>query len=125
MQICEGLAEAHRQGIIHRDLKPQNVMVDEGGVARIMDFGIARSLKEKSITGAGLMVGTPEYMSPEQVEAKDVDQRSDIYSLGVMLFEMVTGQIPFSGDTPLSVAIKQKTERPKDPSDINPQISAE
>ena len=72
-QVCEGLAEAHRLGIVHRDLKPQNIMVDEEGHARIMDFGIARSLKAKGITGAGVMIGTPEYMSPEQVEGKEVD----------------------------------------------------
>lgn len=121
-QICSGLVEAHKLGIIHRDLKPQNIIVDEEGNARIMDFGIARSLKTKGITGAGAMIGTPEYMPPEQVESKDIDQRSDIYSFGVMLFEMVTGQLPFSGDTPFSVGIKQKTEMPPDPKVINPNI---
>ena len=81
---------------------------DKGGNARIMDFGIARSLETKGITGAGVMIGTPEYMSPEQVEGKEVDQRSDIYSLGVILYEMVTGKLPFEGDTPLSIAMKHK-----------------
>jgi serine/threonine protein kinase len=80
-QICEGLSEAHRLGVVHRDLKPQNIMIDKEGNARIMDFGIARSIKGKGITGAGVMIGTPEYMSPEQVERKEVDRRSDIYSL--------------------------------------------
>ncbi len=122
-QICEGLAEAHRLGVVHRDLKPQNIMVDEEGNSRIMDFGIARSLKAKGITGAGVIIGTPEYMSPEQVEGKDVDHRSDIYSLGIILYEMVTGRIPFEGDTPLSIAVKQKSEIPKDPKEINSQIS--
>ncbi len=121
-QVCEGLAEAHRLGIVHRDLKPQNIMVDEEGNVRIMDFGIARSLKEKGITGAGVMVGTPEYMSPEQVESKDVDERSDIYSLGAVLYEMVTGRVPFEGDTPLSVALKQKTEVPPHPKKLNTQL---
>jgi serine/threonine protein kinase/tetratricopeptide (TPR) repeat protein len=121
-QICEGLAEAHHLGVVHRDLKPQNIMVDEDGNARIMDFGIARSVSGKSITGAGVMIGTPEYMSPEQVEGRDIDQRSDIYSLGVILYEMVTGRVPFEGDTPLSVAVKQKTEAPRDPRTINPQV---
>ncbi|GAI84985.1 unnamed protein product, partial [marine sediment metagenome] len=97
-QVCGGLAEAHRLGIAHRDLKPSNIMIDKDGNARIMDFGIARSLKAKGITGPGVMIGTPEYMSPEQVEGKEVDQRSDIYSLGVILYEMVTGQVPFEGD---------------------------
>jgi tetratricopeptide (TPR) repeat protein/tRNA A-37 threonylcarbamoyl transferase component Bud32 len=122
MQVCEGMAEAHRLGVVHRDLKPQNIMVDEEGNARIMDFGIARSVKGKGITGAGVMIGTPEYMSPEQVEGKESDQRSDIYSLGVILYEMVTGRVPFEGDTPLIVAVKHKTEMPPEPRTINSQI---
>jgi serine/threonine-protein kinase len=84
-QVCEGLAEAHHLGVIHRDLKPQNIMIDREGNARIMDFGIARFLDVQGLTGSGVMVGTPEYMSPEQVELKDVDKRSDIYSLGIIL----------------------------------------
>ena len=121
-QVCDGLAEAHRLGVVHRDLKPQNVMVDEEGNARILDFGIARSLHAKGITGAGVMIGTPEYMSPEQAEVKEVDQRSDIYSLGVILYEMVTGRVPFEGETPLGIAMKHKSEMPKDPREINTQI---
>jgi len=121
-QVCEGLAEAHGLGIVHRDLKPQNVMVDEAGNAKIMDFGIARSLKVKGITGAGVMIGTPEYMSPEQVEGKEVDQRSDIYSLGVILYEMVTGRVPFEGDTPFTIGVKHKSEIPRNPKDLNAQI---
>ncbi len=122
-QACEGLSEAHRLGVMHRDLKPSNIMIDKDGNARIMDFGIARSLKEKGITGAGVMIGTPEYMSPEQVEGKEIDQRTDIYSLGVILYEMVTGRVPFEGDTALSIAVKHKTEQPKDPRELNSQIS--
>jgi serine/threonine protein kinase/predicted Zn-dependent protease len=121
-QVCDGLAEAHRLGVVHRDLKPQNIMIDKGGNAKIMDFGIARSVREKGITDAGVMIGTPEYMSPEQTEAKDVDQRSDIYSLGIILYEMATGRVPFEGETALSVAIKHKTEIPKDPKLLNPHI---
>ena len=121
-QVCEGLAEAHTLGVVHRDLKPSNIMIDDNGNARIMDFGIARTLKAKGLTGAGIMVGTPEYMSPEQAEAKEVDQRSDIYSMGIILYEMMTGQLPFVGDTPLSVALKHKTEAPKNPTELNPQI---
>jgi serine/threonine protein kinase/Tfp pilus assembly protein PilF len=124
-QVGEGLAEAHRLGVVHRDLKPQNVMIDRDGNARIMDFGIARSLEAKGITGAGVMIGTPEYMSPEQVDGKDADQRSDIYSLGIVLFEMLTGRLPFEGDTPLSVAVKQKSETPANPKTINAQIPDE
>ena len=121
-QVCDGLAEAHGLGVVHRDLKPQNIMIDKGGNAKIMDFGIARSVREKGITDAGVMIGTPEYMSPEQTEAKDVDQRSDLYSLGIILYEMATGRVPFEGETALSVAIKHKTEVPKDPKSFNPHI---
>ncbi|MFC2160968.1 protein kinase [Acidobacteriota bacterium] len=122
IQICEGLEEAHTLGNVHRDLKPNNIMIDENGDARIMDFGIARTVKDKGITGTGVMIGTPEYMSPEQVEAKEVDQRADIYSLGVILYEMVTGRVPFDGDTALSIAMKHKGESPKNPKEYNVQI---
>jgi serine/threonine-protein kinase len=111
--------------VVHRDLKPGNIMIDKEGNAKIMDFGIARSISVKEITGAGVMIGTPEYMSPEQVEGKEADQRSDIYSLGIILYEMLTGKTPFGGDTALSIAVKHKTEIPKDPRNLNPQIPEE
>lgn len=121
-QVCEGLAEAHRLGIVHRDLKPSNIMVDSEGNAKIMDFGIARSVYGKSITRTGDMVGTPDYMSPEQVEGKSIDERSDVYSLGVILYEIATGKVPFEGDTPITIGVKHKTEKPREPKDFNPQI---
>jgi tetratricopeptide (TPR) repeat protein len=121
-QVCDGLSEAHSLGVVHRDLKPSNIMIDKAGNVKIMDFGIARSIRDKGITGAGVMVGTPEYMSPEQAEAKEVDRRSDIYSLGIILYEMATGRVPFDGDTALSIAMKHKGELPKNPKQFNSAI---
>jgi serine/threonine protein kinase len=123
-QILEGLVEAHRLGVVHRDLKPQNIMIDKEGNAKIMDFGIARSLHTRGVTGTGVIIGTPEYMAPEQAEGRDVDHRADIYALGAILFEMVTGRVPFEGATPLSVVLKHRSEPPADPQTINAQISA-
>ena len=124
-QICEGLAEAHKLGVIHRDLKPQNIMVDKSGNPKIMDFGIARSLRAEGITGEGAIIGTPEYMSPEQVEGKETDQRSDIYSLGVVLYEMLTGKVPFEGENTFSIALKHRDEIPPHPRELNPELSPE
>ncbi len=121
-QICEGLSEAHRLGVVHRDLKSSNIMIDDEGNARIMDFGIARSLKTRGITRSGIIIGTPEYMSPEQAETRGVDHRADIYSLGVILYEMVTGRLPFEGETALSIAMKHKSEIPTNPRELNTQI---
>jgi len=121
-QAYEGLTEAHKLGIVHRDLKPQNIMIDRNGNVRIMDFGIARFQESKGLTETGTMIGTPEYMSPEQVEGRTVDPRSDIYSSGIILYEMLTGAVPFKGDTPLSVAVKQKTEMPREPREFNTQM---
>ena len=121
-QICDGLAEAHRLGVVHRDLKPRNVMIDREGNAHIMDFGIARSLKAGEETEAGIIIGTPEYMSPEQADGQEADQRSDLYGLGVILYEMLTGRRPFEADSALSLISKHRTEIPLDPRALNPQI---
>jgi serine/threonine-protein kinase len=122
-QVAEGLAEAHKLGVIHRDLKPHNIMIDREGNAKIMDFGIARTLAGVGATAEGAIIGTPEYMSPEQVEGKAADQRADIYALGVTLFEMLTGRVPFEGETPFCVANKHRSEPPPDPRRLAPQIS--
>ena len=121
LQICSGLKEAHAQGIVHRDLKPENVMIDVQGNVKIMDFGIARSMEGASrLTGS--MVGTPAYMAPEQVAGKAVDYRTDIYSLGLMLYEMFTGVQAFQAEAPVAVALKQMRESPRPPHEVDPSI---
>jgi serine/threonine protein kinase len=121
LQICSGLQEAHAQGIVHRDLKPENVMIDGQGNVKIMDFGIARSM-EAGTRLTGSMVGTPAYMAPEQVAGKPVDYRTDIYSLGLMLYEMFTGAPAFSADNSIALALKQVREDPPPPHEIEPNI---
>lgn len=120
--ICEGLGAAHSLGVIHRDLKPQNIMIDRQGIVRIMDFGIARSIETGSTAETGRLLGTPEFMSPEQISGQDVDQRSDIYAMGVLLFEMVTSKPPFEGTTPISVALQHLSSPPPDPRTLDPSI---
>jgi serine/threonine protein kinase/tetratricopeptide (TPR) repeat protein len=122
IQVTDGLAEAHGLGIVHRDLKPQNIMIDKEGNAKIMDFGIARSVEGKGLTVEGMVIGTPEYMSPEQVEGRTADQRADIYALGVIMYEMVTGQVPFSGDSAFSIALKHRSDDPLDPRKYNTHL---
>jgi len=121
-QICAGLQEAHRQGIVHRDLKPANVMIDRSGDVKLMDFGIARSLDSTGTTSRGLAIGTPAYMSPEQAEGRSVDPRSDIYSLGLILYEMFTGVAAFRADTPIAIALKHIRERPTAPREIEASV---
>jgi serine/threonine-protein kinase len=121
-QVAEGLAEAHRLGVVHRDLKPSNVMIDKEGNARIMDFGIARSIRGLGLTREGVAVGTPAYMSPEQARGKDVDQRTDIWSLGVVLYEMSSGQLPFEGKNEQAVVHSILNDEPKPLSSLRSDI---
>jgi serine/threonine-protein kinase len=121
-QICAGLAAAHEVGVIHRDIKPQNILIESTGGLKIMDFGIARLKEEHGMTAEGTVVGTPDYMSPEQARGKPLDFRSDIYSTGVVLYEVFTGTPPFDGDTPLAVVLKHIQENPPSPQTRNPRI---
>src|SRR4051812_21675811 len=121
-QILKAARFAHRKGIIHRDLKPQNVLIDDEGRARVADFGIARGGENSDITATGSVMGTAQYLSPEQAQGKPTTPRSDIYSIGVILYEALTGRVPFEGDSAVAVALKQVSETPRRPSAINPDI---
>jgi serine/threonine-protein kinase len=125
-QVGEALICAHDQGIVHRDVKPGNVLVDAHGNCFLSDFGLAKVLQDSMhLTVSGVGMGTPAYMSPEQGQGGKVDKRSDVYSLGVMLYEMVTGDVPFKGDAPMAVMLKQITDPPPPPSELRPGISPE
>ena len=125
-QICRGLQAAHEQGIIHRDIKPQNVLIDHKGEVKLMDFGIARVAEAKEgMTQAGLIVGTPHYMSPEQVQGKQLDARSDVYSMGVLMYEMLVGAKPFTAPSLTAVLTAHVTETPKPPIEQRPEIGRE
>jgi len=121
-QVLEGARFAHRNGIVHRDLKPQNVIVDEEGKAVVTDFGIARA-GVSEITQTGSVMGTPQYLSPEQAQGFEVTGVSDLYSIGVILYEALSGRVPFDGESAVAVAMKQVSETPQRPSSINPQVS--
>ena len=119
--ILAALAAAHRQGIVHRDIKPHNVLIGAEGRVKVTDFGIARS-GASQMTEVGSIIGTAQYLSPEQARGAPVDQTSDLYSAGVVLYEMLTGQVPFTGDTPLEIAMKHLSEVPRPPSEHRPEI---
>ncbi len=122
-QICSALKHAHKNGIVHRDIKPQNILISEDGTVKVADFGIARAVSSATVTIAGANVmGSVHYFSPEQARGGYVDEKSDIYSLGIVLYEMVTGNVPFEGDTAISVALKHIQERVKPPWELNPSI---
>ncbi len=122
-QICQALSEAHRHDIIHRDIKPQNIMVQPNGNIKVMDFGIARA-KNSHLTADNSVLGTAHYVSPEQTQGKELGPTSDLYSLGVVMYEAATGRVPFDGDDAISVALKQVNEQPMPPSQVNPNIDA-
>ena len=121
-QILKAARFAHRKGIVHRDLKPQNVLIDDEGRARVADFGIARAGENSDITATGSVMGTAQYISPEQAQGKETTPSSDIYSIGVILYEALTGRVPFEGDSAVAVALKQVSEAPRRPSAINPNV---
>src|SRR6266446_4629281 len=122
LQICRALEAAHTEGVIHRDLKPQNIMLDSGGRVYVMDFGIARSAYLPGMTQTGALIGTPEYMSPEQARGEKLTERSDLFSLGVIFYELLTGQSPYPADAPLGTLWKRLQEKPKPPVDVDSTI---
>src|SRR5579863_2457529 len=123
-QIAEALAAAHAEGVVHRDLKPQNLLVDKNDQIFVCDFGLAKSFEEGAIgmTRTGAFLGTPRYMSPEQVEGKPADNRADLYAFGLILYEMVTGDVPFTGESTLKVIYQRIQEKPKNPKLINADL---
>ncbi|MFO7565585.1 MAG: serine/threonine-protein kinase [Enhygromyxa sp.] len=123
--ICEGLAAAHAEGVVHRDLKPGNVIVTPDQRVKIIDFGLARIADLEGMTATGMLLGTPEYMAPEQIKGGNIDPRTDIYALGALAYHALTGRPPFTGDTPIAVSLAQTMEQPIPPSQLRPGLSPE
>jgi len=124
-QICEGLEHAHEHNIIHRDIKPHNILITKTGRVKVTDFGIARAATAATVTQTGTIVGSVHYFSPEQAKGEAIGLRSDIYSVGVVLYEMLTGKLPFEGDTPIAIILKQVQEEPEAPAKLNPAVTPE
>ena len=122
IQIASALETAHKNNIIHRDIKPHNIIITEDGIAKVTDFGIAKAVSNSTITAFGSTMGSVHYFSPEHARGVFTDAKSDLYSLGVVLYEMVTGRLPFNADTAVSVALKHMQESPKEPMEINPSV---
>ncbi len=122
IQIASALETAHKNNIIHRDIKPHNIIITEDGIAKVTDFGIAKSVSNSTITAFGTTLGSVHYFSPEHARGGYTDAKSDLYSLGVVIYEMITGRVPFDADTPVSVALKHMQEIPKEPITLNPAI---
>ena len=121
-QTCRALEAAHAEGVIHRDLKPQNIMLDKRGRAYVMDFGIARSMELTGMTQTGALLGTPDYMSPEQAKGQEADARSDVFTLGIIFYELLTGKTPYRADTVLATLLKRTQERARPPVELDPEI---
>src|SRR5437660_1800634 len=121
-QVCQALEAAHAEGVVHRDLKPQNIMLDSQGRATVMDFGIARSMELTGMTQTGALLGTPDYMSPEQAKGQDVDARSDLFTLGIIFYELLTGKTPYRADTVLGTLLKRTQERARPPIELDPHL---
>src|SRR3954453_1404939 len=124
IEIARALGAAHARHIVHRDVKPQNVLIDEEGSAKVTDFGIARTLDEEGLTADGRVLGTTDYVSPEQALGQHVTGQSDLYSVGIVLYEMLTGEVPFTGDSQVAVAMKHVREEVPDVQLKWPEVSA-
>lgn len=122
IQIASALETAHKNNLIHRDIKPHNIIITEDGMAKVTDFGIAKAVSNSTITAFGTTIGSVHYFSPEHAKGGATDAKSDIYSLGIVMYEMLTGRVPFDADTPVSVALMQVQEEPIEPKKLNPQI---